>query len=226
MIGVGAEAADSLSAGLLARGFACEATTFEEGFELLEVVPYDAVVARFPFPRDLPMTRFMTRLRKRSSACRHAALALLSDEFSRPEAEDLTGRGANLVFPAGVGSDELARSLERVTGAAVRVPLVTLIQLEVPTESGSRRVAAQCENVSESGMFVRMDQSVAIGTKVGFELVLPREGYRLRGQATVVRYGQSSRKGQPGVALRLAGLDVDARRRLGAFVDQQSRLDD
>lgn len=221
IVGLAAEPASCLSSGLLAHGFASEAVSFEEGFELLEVVPYDAVITAFPFPRELPMTRVLMRLRKRSSACRAAALVLLAGKFSRPEAEDLLGKGANLVFDAEVDPHQVARALVQVTGAAVRIPLVTLIHLEVPTESGPRRVAAQCENVSATGMFVRMEQSVPVGATLSFDLVLPRDGHRIRGQGTVVRHGLSSRKGQVGLALRLSGLDEDSRRRLEAYVDQQ-----
>ncbi len=219
-MGFGAETGPRLAAGLGALGFVCESVAFEEGFELVEVVPFDAVVAAFPFPRELPMTRFMTRLRKHSSACRHAALAILADETSRPEAEALRGQGANLVFPLSVAAAELAAALDGVTAAAARVPLVTLVQLELATPGGVRRVAAQCENISETGMFVRLGQSVPIGATVGFELILPGEGYRLRGHGSVVRHGIGSRHGQPGVALRFAGLDEDSRYRLKQFIQQ------
>jgi hypothetical protein len=219
LVGFGADAATRLAAGLNALGFVCESVPFDEGFELLEVVPFDAVVTVFPFPREVPMTRFMMRLRKHSSACQHAALVILTDEFSRPEAEALRGRGANLVFPVSVEASELAAALGAVTAAAVRVPLVTLVQLELATAGGVRRVAAQCENVSETGMFVRLGQAVPIGTTVGFELVLPGEGYRLRGQGSVVRHGIGSRQGQLGVALRFAALDEDSRYRLKHFIE-------
>lgn len=223
IVGIAAEAAARLSGGLLAHGFASETVSFEEGFELLEVVPYDAVIAGFPFPRELPMTRVLTRLRKRSSACRAAALVLLADEFSRPEAEDLLGKGVNLTFPADVDPHRLAAALTKVTGAACRVLLVTLIHLEVPTESGPRRVVAQCENISATGMFVRMEQNVPVGSTLSFDLTLPRDGFRLRGKGTVVRHGHSARKGQVGVALHFSAVDEEARRRLDAYIDQQRR---
>jgi len=222
LVGLAAEVAERLLGGLVGRGFACEGVGYEEGFELLELVPFDAVVASFPFPREIPMTRFMTRLRKRSSACRHAALILLTGEFSRPEAEDLVGRGANLVFPASVDADELARAIRAVTGAAARVPLLALVHVEVRTEQGLRRLVAQCENVSETGIFLRMGQALPVGSTVVFELVLPDSGYRLRGEGTVVRHGIGSRGGQEGIALRFGELGNEARERLASFVGRQS----
>lgn len=226
LVGLPAEVGSELASGLATRGFACERVGFEEGFELLELVPFDAVVASFPFPREVPMTRFMTRLRKRSSACRHAALVLLASEFSRPEAEDLLGRGANLVLSSSVGADALTKGLLGVTGAAVRVPLLALVHVEVRTEGGVRRLVAQCENVSETGMFLRMGQTLPVGTLVTFELVLPDSSYRLRGEGTVVRHGIGSRHGQEGVALRFAGMEGEAQERLASFVARQSRTAD
>ncbi len=223
LVGLPSEIGGPLAHSLLNEGFALESVGFEEGFELVELVPFDAVVAAFPFPREVPMTRFTTRLRKHSSACRHAALVLLADEHWREEAEGLGGRGVNAVFSRAVPAGELAAVLRNITCTAPRVPLVAMVHLEVSTEGGSRRLVAQCENLSTSGMFVRMAQVVPLGATVAFELVLPDEGYRLRGRGTVVRHGAGSRRGQEGIAIRLGELAEEGWERLRAFVGRRAQ---
>ncbi len=218
LVGFGGDAANRLVEGLKVHGLFCEAASVEEAYELVEVVPYDAAIAGFPFPRELPLARFLTRLRKRACASRHAALLLLADEYSLPEARDLVGRGVNEAYKNDVGADVLAGDLEKFAAAAPRIPLVTLVQLEVPSSTGTRRVAAQCENISTTGMLVRMEHCVPLGGGVSFELTIPGQLHRVRGRAVVVRHREGQQGAKAGVALHFESLEADGLRRVEEYV--------
>lgn len=218
LIGLEGNVARRLAEDLEVHGLFCEAASVEEAYELVEVVPYDAAIASFPFPRELPLARFLTRLRKRASASRHAALVLVADEFSLPEAHDLVGRGANDAYRNDVAAGVVAEGLNKFAAAAPRVSLVTLLQLEVPTSTGTRRVAAQCENISATGMFVRMEHSVPLGGEVSFELVIPGQLRKVRGRAVVVRHRQGQQGVRAGVALHFEGFEADGLGRVEEYV--------
>lgn len=218
LVGLEPNVAGRLAEGLQVHGLIGEAASVEEAYELVEVVPYDAVIAGFPFPRELPLARFLTRLRKRASASRHVALVLVTDEFSLPEARDLVGRGVNDAYRNDVAAEVLADGLNKFAAAAPRVPLVTLVQLEVPSATGTRRVAAQCENISATGMLVRMEHCVPLGGRVSFELAIPGQLHRVRGRAVAVRHREFQKSAKAGVGLHFESFEADGLRRIEEYV--------
>jgi PilZ domain len=187
-------------------------STAAGALELTALLPYDAVVIALPIP-DMSTERLLDFLRRENSSCKHSAVVLIAPESH-------IGKGANRVLAASSPASVLQHVLPGIIGVAPRVPLRALARLEVPSEFGTTRVLCQTVNVSSSGMLLRIDETYAIGTEIGFELTVPGEPGPIRGQAEVVRHATQRRERLTGVALRFRSIQVEDQDRLVQHLSQ------
>jgi len=99
---------------------------------------------------------------------------------------------------------------------APRIPL----QVAVTLESEHNFFAGVANNVSEGGIFVAMNPAPAIGSEVGFELVLGGERFLVVGTVCWVRDEHAASAGAPaGCGVKWVHLEDGALEAIHRFID-------
>jgi hypothetical protein len=191
--------------------------------ELLTAVRFDvAVVASGVADPGLPET--VRRMRTPECASRHASIVVLADTHDRAVAQSLVGRGVSRIIdtlaPAEKLEHEVALLLETAPRLAIRLPT----HLDTRLGKGPNKLFCQTENISITGMLLRMPRRPPLNEQVDFEIHLPAQSDPLRGVATVVRYTQPDREGTDGIGARFDSFSHSDHDRLKGFLEKH--LDD
>lgn len=177
----------------------------------------DGLVVSFPLS-DVAIETFLKTVRGSDSPCRQAGLILVAAEGFRMHAQEHVNRGANRFVSLGEIEHGLRPAVEKVLGAAPRLPAQVPARLEILAPGFARRVFCQTVNISLSGMLLRAHHSYPAGTELGFELLLPNRTKPVRGRAQVVRASVQRREPYPGIGVAFAGFDLDGALRLAEFL--------
>jgi hypothetical protein len=206
--------------------FGCDAERVPEGANIVEFVERnvsDLIVIEFPIEQP-SLPALLKSIRWRESACRRAAVLLVTGRVPRRLAEEYLNRGVNRVILDEATDWELESAIGDLLQVEPRVPLGQSVRLELPLAGKSERVMAQIDNVSSSGMLIRGRWDVEIGAPVAFEFTPPDERRSIRGLAEVVRPTVRKREGLVGYGLQFVRLENDGRQRLDRFIEQQRLL--
>jgi len=177
--------------------------TATTALETTGLLAFDAILAGYPLP-DMPMQAFLDAVRREDSPCRSAGLILLVGQDALQETQRFVGRGANRVLTVEGFMERLPHVLLRLLEVPPRVALRRNLQLKVSLSPSSTHVTCQSENISTTGMLVRIDRSYPIGTQLGFEMTLPGDSSPVRGYAVVVRHTMADREPVSGFAVQFA----------------------
>ncbi|HPC83807.1 MAG TPA: PilZ domain-containing protein [Thermoanaerobaculaceae bacterium] len=186
-----------------------------EALDLVALLPFDAVIAAFPLV-EVTVKQFLGVLRRPDAPCRASAMVFLARGEDFEEASRFVGHGANTVFPLADAAELLVSRLQALVDVAPRFPLRVMSRLRGRVAGAS--TLCQTENISASGMLLRVDQHVPVGGEVHFELVLPGDTKPLRGTGTVVRHTYERRERISGLGIRFAGFEEDGQARLEAYL--------
>lgn len=220
VVGVDQDTFDAVAPVLGREAFDVDRFPSAEGaLELLALVPFDVILVGFPLD-GMVNGDFLDRIRGRvgESACVRSAVVLLAESQDLEKAEKLVGAGANRVLVRGREHGELQNAVAGLLGVAQRVSVRIMARVEVAVATGHTAVLCQTENVSQTGMLLRTDRQLALGSKVGFEFLPPGLADPIRGKAQVVRHASLGREGVMGVGLRFLEVSSADQRRLDAFV--------
>ena len=216
MIGAESDLFDRLAVLLRsARFFADCAETGEAALDSITVLPFDAIVATYPL-RDILAQVFLDAIRGGESPCRRAAVVLLAPTALQAEAEAFVGRGVNRVLTLENQVEQLPHVLLRLLEVSPRYQVRAVSRVSVQGGMGTRLALCQTENISQSGMLIRADPGLPIGTQVSFELALPGEPKPVSGWAVVVRRTTPNRERVSGVGVRISSFDGDGKARYEA----------
>lgn len=184
----------------------------EAALDLTQLLPFDAVIVSYPVA-GMAIDKFLTELRRAASPCRQSAVAVVAPPNNVSEATELIGRGANGVVSRDELTERLAHMLFHLIEVPPRFSLRAVSRLRVQLGHGTSLTLCQTENVSATGMLLRTDQNYPIGTRVGFEMMLPGENRALRGNAVVVRHTYQPHERVSGVGVRFAEFQGEDRTR-------------
>ena len=187
--------------------------------DLLSVLPYDAVIVRFPLV-DVETRPFLSALRKAECPSRNVAVLLLAAPGHLEAAAELVGYGANQALPLTAPAAQIERAVAVLTGAAPRLALRAISRVKVDLSRGTKLVLCQTENISATGMLLRTDQEYPIGTEFSFELALPGIDKPIRGRAQVVRNTLQRRERVTGVGVRFQQFDGSDAQRFAGYIER------
>ena len=196
-----------------------QVTDADEGIGRVRQHRYDLVILRYPFGR-LTMQDFVVAVRATASACRNAGVLVLAEPDSVEEASGFLGRGVNRIVSLEVSSDRLLDAIADLLAVTPRLALRAVLQLEVWLERGAHRVLTLTQNVSASGMLVLGGRELPVGSRVGFELVLPGQMPAVCGELEITRHTDSGREHVDGFGARIVSFAGDGGERLRAFLRQ------
>jgi hypothetical protein len=115
------------------------------------------------------------------------------------------------------GQETASRLLGVASRAAPRLP----IRLHVQLQKGRAVVIGRSEDVSKTGMLIRVEGSFAVGTKVVFEIHLPGDPTPVRGEAVIVHHTVVGNEQVPASGLRFLAGKSNGLRRLRFFVGRE-----
>lgn len=216
IVGVDAATFQQLATRLRRAGFVSDwVGSAGEAVDLVALLPFDAVIVSFPLVEVSPR-QFLATVRRPEGPCRSTAVVFLAHSAYLDEAQRLVGQGVNAVFPFADAAELLAARLRALVDVAPRFPLRVMSRLQGRL-AGSTTLC-QTENISASGMLLRVDQQVPVGGEVRFELTLPGDTKPLRGSGTVVRHTYERRERVSGLGIRFVSFEEDGQARLEAYL--------
>lgn len=194
--GVAKQSLQSVSERLGQEEYAVElAPTSRSAITLSTQLHFDLLVVAYPQP-DLRLKDFLTAVRAERSESKTAKILVLADDPTEGELSSLREHAVEIVPREEVLLDELTSKV--VTGDP-RVLLSTLVRLEAQLPYGKALRLCQSENISRSGMLVRAENVLPVGTTATLSFCLPNDQEPLEIEATVVRL--TSPGEIPGIAL-------------------------
>jgi hypothetical protein len=190
--------------------------------ELIQSTPFDVVIIGYPVS-DTALGRFLESARSEGSACRRAALVLISPAEHEQAARAMLGKGANRVIPTEALKSELERVVAELARPAPRLPVRAPATIKLYAEDGRPlRVMAQIENISTSGMLLRGITQFPVGTTFDFEISVPGEAKAtsIRGTAEITRATDPAVEKVEGVGVRFVSFVGSDKVRLGMYLDR------
>jgi CheY-like chemotaxis protein len=181
---------------------------------------HHAVVAGYPL-ENVATQGFLSILRKPSSASRACAFVFIAPAQLRSSAEAFVGWGANRVVTSEDAPRALAGLLAGLIQVAPRFPVRATSRVEVSHRSLTSRILCQTENISSTGMLLRIPKGYPPGTEMRFELQLRNDLPPIRGRGRVVRHTVERHERHTGIGVAFSELYDDGVIRL---LDQLPRV--
>jgi CheY-like chemotaxis protein len=195
-VGVERAALESVPPGLIGEAFELDsAPTSRSAIAIMTQVRFDLIVIGHPQP-GFDMGPFLRILRDISCASNAAKVIVLAREPEHPELVGLHAHAVEIVPKDEVLIGDLT---SQALGGAPRVRVSLIVRLEVELPYGKSIRICQSENISESGMLVRTEDTVPIGTVGLVSFQLPRADRPTEARVRVVRETVAGEI--PGIAL-------------------------
>ena len=211
-VGVDKDSLGGVSTELERWAYVVEAApTPRSGLRLLREIPFDMVVLAHPQP-DLDLRSFLKDLRWESSQSRKSKLLIVASDPAHAELEGLQERRVEVVSDATVLGEVASQAL---TGNP-RVQLNVIVKLAASLPYGTSQRICQSENLSVSGMLVRANDVLPLGTPTRVEFTLPGAKHSMRLDAKVVRLTGAGEI--PGIALSFEAVSERNQELLQDFV--------
>lgn len=188
------------------------APTCRSGLNLLAEIPFDLVVVAHPRD-DLEPGAFLDRVRADSSASRHAKVILVTEDPDHPDLSRLHERALEIVPRRDTLLEDLTT---QALGGDPRIPVSLMVRLAADLPYGRSIRICQSENLSISGMLIRTEDTLPIGTRVQAEFNLPGQSDPIAARAKVVRLTVAGEI--PGIALNFESLHKGSRQKLESFL--------
>lgn len=170
---------------------------------------------------DMRLDDFLQSLANKSPASSGPALALLADEHLLPELEaNLDDR--HRFLSAHLEAEELQRGILELIGDTPRIAPRLMLRLEVQLAAGKLLKMCQTDNISESGMLVRCQDPIAVGSEVRLALSLPRSADPVHVKAEIVRQTNPGVESVQGLGLRFVEFEGQGRKALTEYLKHQA----
>jgi hypothetical protein len=163
------------------------------------------VVVAFPL-LDLRLDDFLKSLAATGPAAKGPAIALLADEHLLSELEPHLDEHHRFL-PADMEPEELQTGILELIGDTTRVAPRLMLRLEVQLGAGKLLRMCQTDNISESGMLVRLQEAIPVGSEVRLAISLPSSVDPVHVKAEVVRHTNPDRESVQGLGLRFVEFD-------------------
>ncbi len=175
------------------------------------------LVVAFPL-LDMRLEAFLETLAADGSAAKGPAVALLADGHLLPELEPHLDE-QHRFFPADMEPDELQSGILELIGDTTRVAPRLMLRLEVQLGAGKLLRMCQTDNISESGMLVRLQEAIPVGSEVRLAISLPSATDPVQVKAEVVRHTHPDLESVQGLGLRFVEFEGQGKTTLAEYLD-------
>jgi hypothetical protein len=193
-----------------------------EAVERVAKEVFHLLIVGYPL-RNVSFRALLDAVRAKGGPCRGAGLLVVAEELAFEEAEGFLGRGVNRVVREKWAAHRLLLAVADLIGESPRISLRTIVQLEVRAGKERELSLFQIENLSISGMLVRNERLLPIGTSLTFELTVPGQADAIRGVGEVIRHTDPERERVHGFAVRFTGFTAGGREALETFIAARPR---
>jgi CheY-like chemotaxis protein len=181
---------------------------------------FDLVLVDYPAD-GLHMRELVDGIRHPRSPCRYSVIVFFAAKEVLEQAERFRTTCDCQILDASVDGDTLRTAILEILSYNTRHPLRAQVRLESVDPGLPEVLMTETANVSMSGMLVRYDRPVVIGSRFVFSLEHPDLGGPVRGVARVVRYSRSSLESVQGFAARFVNFVGDDGDHFRSFIEDQ-----
>lgn len=174
------------------------------------------LIVAFPL-LDIRLDAFLEGLSSTGPTATGPAIALLADEHLLPELEPHLDE-RHRFLPADMESEELQTGILELIGDTPRVAPRLMLRLEVQLGAGKLLRMCQTDNISESGMLVRLQDAIPVGSEVRLAISLPSSSDPVRVKAEVVRHTDPDREAVRGLGLRFVEFEDQGKTILAEYL--------
>ena len=192
----------------------------QHALTLASDMSYELIIGQHPLS-DLEFSEFHSTLRaKECASCRAPLLVLTRDHRLDALMESMNDDDAQL-FCIDLAPEQVEKALNEILGVAVRVHSRLLVETSLDCTSEAARHVFQTVDISESGLLMRSENPLPLGSRIHFALSLPESNEPIRGIAEVIRHTRTEVERIDGTALRFLRLESQGRTELADFVRRQ-----
>ncbi len=189
-------ALESVQPGLIGEAFELDkAPTSRSALTIMTEIRFDLIVIGHPQP-GLDLHPFLRALRETSCASQAAKVIVLAGD---PGHRDLEGLHAHAVEIVSKNEVLIGDLTSKALGGEPRVQVSLIVRLEVELPYGHSIRICQSENISKSGMLVRTEDTVPVGTLGLVSFQLPTTDRPTEARVRVIRETVAGEI--PGIAL-------------------------
>ena len=170
---------------------------------------------------DLRLGAFLERLAAESPGSTGPAVALLADEHLLPELEPHLD-AEHRFLPAHTDPEELQKGIFELIGDTTRAARRLMLRLEVQLGAGKLLRMCQSDNISESGILVKLQDAIPVGSEVRLAISLPGSAEPLPVKAEVVRHTDPHKEATRGLGLRFVEFEGQGRNKLIEYLHLNS----
>ncbi len=191
----------------------------DEALVLASKRRFDLVIAGIPLT-DASMTRLINELRRSGSPNSDTPLLVLAtgSQFEAAKAYDSQ---QVRVFGLEEPPDKLRYLLAESLGVAVRLSVRLPVEIQVELVGFEINRVCETRNISLSGMLLRTNNLLSVGTDFDFNLNLPGTFTPFLGSARVIRHAEPSTEDVVGMGTQFVHLLRGGRARLEHFVNSE-----
>lgn len=183
------------------EGFLLRSVTLSPGvMDIFTADRWRLVVIGVPVEAP-PLGDILRAIRRAGSPAREASV-ILAGARDLPQVSAALEAGANrlLDWP---GSADAARAVAAgLLEIAPRRGMRVMAKLQVVIATRTKRFACQSIDISQSGILLRAQEEIEVGTEADLEFSLPGDNNLIQVRARVVRRTRLDRERAPGVGLR------------------------
>jgi len=166
---------------------------------------------------DMRLDAFLEGLAAEGAARKGLTIAILADEHLLPELEPHLDE-QHRFLPAHLDSEELQSGILELIGDTTRVARRLMLRLEVQLGAGKLLRMCQTDNISESGMLVRLQDSIPVDSEVRVAISLPSSADPVCVKAQIVRHTDPDRESVQGLGLRFIEFEGQGRTTLTEYL--------
>ena len=166
---------------------------------------------------DMRLDAFLEQLAAGGHNPPGPTVALIADEHLQPELEPHLNEHHRYI-PAHLEPKELQSSLLRLIGDTPRVAPRLMLRLEVQLGAGKMLRMCQTANISASGMLVKLNDPIPVGSEVRLAINLPSVADPIHAKAEVARQTDPDRESVRGLGLRFVEFEGEGRTTLTEYL--------
>ena len=189
---------------------------------MTEDTAFGMILIEFP-GAAMPVPDFLKTIRWSGSPCRQALIIVLTNDEHLEEAEELLEAGVSRVISARSNEARLKAVFDEVGSADFRFSVHAFVRIPGKELGLTGTVMTQTNDVSKSGMLVRLTKEVTMGSRFSFSLTPPGMPKPLEGTAEVVRVITSFGDRVTGFASTFVSFERDGQNLLNNFLATQKK---
>lgn len=186
------------------------------GSVLVQETQFDVVIVEYS-DDEQGVRDLIRNLRWSGAPCKNAVSLLMCRPEDLDQAEARYHAGFSRILNSEAPDSVLIRAFDELLTQETRRPVHALVRIEGQDLGLNSTFMAQTTNLSASGMLVRFDKEVTIGTEFGVTLEIPKVGQPIKCRATVVRLAPGGER-PTGFAARFIRFEGEGEEQLRTFL--------